>query len=335
MVGKLRSVPRHLLARLSSIDGKLDILPVLARDMHLRFDRLDEEGRSSRRVAEEESGDLMDAISAQGKLLAELHWATEDVRGRLDSLSALSGSGAPAQGWTELPGLTDGLARVANWATSHAGWASQAGLWFNPPVSVEHLAGDVQLRDVTERIAEIPFVYQCTATLPPGARVLDVGCVESTVSLSLASLGFQVTGIDLRPYRLTHPNLTSVVGEVQSLTGEGLFDAVISLSTLEHIGIGAYEGNVQADADLAAMRRLRELCKRGGKLIFTAPYGRARTNELERTYDADRVAELLQGWTELRRLYLVQQDSLTWMIEEDPGPVDTRAAIFIEAVKDE
>ena len=46
-------------------------------------------------------------------------------------------------------------ARVANYANAHNGWALQAGLWFNPPLSVEFAEGAVRLANVNERIGEI------------------------------------------------------------------------------------------------------------------------------------------------------------------------------------
>src|SRR2546428_9643071 len=52
---------------------------------------------------------------------------------------------------------------------------------------------------VVERVVEIPFVVR---HVPPVAntRILDFGCTESPLPIHLASLGYQVTGVDLRPY---------------------------------------------------------------------------------------------------------------------------------------
>ena len=89
-------------------------------------------------------------------------------------------------------------AAIANYSASHLGWASQAGYWFNPPISVAHAEGGVRIGDVNERIAEIPYVFAALSRLPMGSRILDVGSTESTVAVSLASLGYQVTALEIR-----------------------------------------------------------------------------------------------------------------------------------------
>ena len=58
--------------------------------------------------------------------------------------------------------------------------------------------------------------------LVPMARVLDLGCGLATDIAYLASLGFDVTGVDLsteaiRQARLRHPGITAVVADVRRL----------------------------------------------------------------------------------------------------------------------
>src|SRR5207249_9786836 len=93
----------------------------------------------------------------------------------------------------ELDGTT---AALVNYATSHRGFAAQRNLWFNSPLSVIHEPGNVALANVNERIVEIPYAFRALASIAQGAKVLDVGASESMVSLSLASLGYEVTAID-------------------------------------------------------------------------------------------------------------------------------------------
>jgi 2-polyprenyl-3-methyl-5-hydroxy-6-metoxy-1,4-benzoquinol methylase len=127
--------------------------------------------------------------------------------------------------------------------------------------------------DVNERVLELPFVFAQTATLPKKAKILDVGCCENTVGIGLASLGYQVTGIDIRPYELKHPNFTSVVADIcQPPFKKHSFDAIICLSTLEHIGLEtAYRTDAQAASPQKALAAMRDLLKPGGKLILTTP----------------------------------------------------------------
>lgn len=56
--------------------------------------------------------------------------------------------------------LDDATAEFLNFATSHLGFAAQAGLWINAPVRVEHHAGRAAFAEVSERIVEIPYAFR-------------------------------------------------------------------------------------------------------------------------------------------------------------------------------
>src|SRR5438067_5525214 len=52
--------------------------------------------------------------------------------------------------------LDGAVANLVNFATGHRGFAAQAGLWFNPPVTVELGQASARLAAVNERIVELP-----------------------------------------------------------------------------------------------------------------------------------------------------------------------------------
>ncbi|HUK94110.1 MAG TPA: DUF268 domain-containing protein [Gaiellaceae bacterium] len=197
------------------------------------------------------------------------------------------------------------------------GFAAQAGLWFNPPVWVGYQEGDVVVRGVNERLIEIPYVFRGLSGVPHGSSVLDVGATESTVALSLASLGYDVTALDPRPYGLTHPRLRTVVGTVEDFDPGRTFPAVVCLSTIEHIGLGAY-GVPAGDegADTAAMRRILELTSPGGLLLLTTRFGRAGTDSFQRTYDHAGLEALFAGWNVEDLTFVRRQDEATWTVAD-------------------
>jgi hypothetical protein len=221
-------------------------------------------------------------------------------------------------------------AALLNYASGHTGFAAQRLLWFNWPVAVSHEAGNVKLTNVNERIVEIPFAFRALARLPEGAKVLDVGATESTVALSLASLGFEVTALDPRPYPLTHPRLETVVADVGSWQTEALFDAVLCLSTLEHIGLGAYGDPRDPKGDWQALDRIRALTAEGGLLLLTVPFGERRVDELERTYDRDALEAILEGWSVDDLTIARRRDPVTWEIGLD-GDGDAGAVALVTA----
>jgi pyridoxamine 5'-phosphate oxidase len=229
--------------------------------------------------------------------------------------------------------LTDELGRFLNWAEGHEGYAAQAELWFNPPVALDYRTGGVAARHVNERVVEQPFVFAALAGLPRGARVLDVGGSESTVGLSLASLGFEVTVVDPRGYPLTHPGLRSAACRLDELdAGAAGFDAAVVLSAVEHFGLGHYAGSGEADrSDIAALSELGRRVAPGGVLVLTTPFGRPAVDAFERVYDAAGLDELLAGWEVERASGAWRVDELTWVAGALHQPLGERGVALVVA----
>lgn len=205
-------------------------------------------------------------------------------------------------------------AELLNRMNAHDGFRSQAGVWVNEPISTGFENGVVSLNDVNERIGEIPFVLSKLGSLQPGSRVLDVGCCESIVSLSLASLGCDVTALDPRPYPFAHPNLTVITDPIERFHDDRGFDAVVLLSTIEHLGVGSYGLNEGDRLDLRAMAHIRSLLNPDGRLVLTTPFGVRAMNELERTYDVAGIHELVAGFQVVGEpVVLVRRNRIEWI----------------------
>ena len=179
-----------------SIDGQLHevvatVDRLLQESLALQVESLSLVGQELRTATDEVSAVTSD-VAAMRELLPQL---TRDEHHRyyVERLQQLSGT-------AQLADLDQDVADVINYALSHRGYAAQAGLWLNPPVVIGHRKGAVEVATVNERIVEVPFAMRALAPLDPGARVLDFGSAESTVALSLASLGFEVTALDLSQY---------------------------------------------------------------------------------------------------------------------------------------
>jgi hypothetical protein len=222
-----------------------------------------------------------------------------------------------------LEDLGEGTAELLNWSTGHLGFSAQAGLWFNHPVAVEHQKGAVRLRPVNERIVEVPYALQAAARLAQAGYVMDFGAAESWIALALASLGHEVLALDLHPYPLAHPRVKSIVTPVEDWAGpDRPLDAIFSISTLEHVGLGAYGGpsSMESDLDRRIVERFRSWLVPGGELILTAPYGAWSVDDFQRTYDSKHLDELLTGWVVLDRRVCVQSHPTIWeAVEEEPS----------------
>ncbi|MEJ7826292.1 MAG: DUF268 domain-containing protein [Solirubrobacteraceae bacterium] len=249
--------------------------------------------------------------------------ARPTVHDRIDDLDRMGRDMLAGLGWREVPepgGALDALdaprAAYLNWATGPDGYASQAGMWFNPPVPVEHVPGAVRALQVNERIVEQPFVFGALAGLPTGSRIIDVGGSESTVGLSLATLGHEVTLVDPRAHPLAHPNLRHAACRLDELEPAAAgFDAAVVLSAVEHFGLEHYGLDALDERlDLAALVTLRERLRPGGLLVLTVPFGVASVDRFQRVYDEAGLGALLTGWEVQTSLRAGRVDRLTWQL---------------------
>ena len=247
--------------------------------------------------------------------------ARPTIHDRLDDLDRIGRDMLAGLGWRDVPEPGSRLAQLdapraayLNWASGPDGYAAQAGLWFNPPVPVHHAPGAMEVLLVNERIVEQPFVFGALASLAAPARILDVGGSESTVGLSLASLGHEVTVVDPRPHPLCHPGLVHARCRLDALPGGPPFDAAVALSAVEHFGLEHYgRHGTDERLDLAALAQLRQRVRPGGLLVLTVPFApRASVDDFQRVYDEDGLAELLRGWQVDESLRVGRVDRLTW-----------------------
>jgi SAM-dependent methyltransferase len=149
------------------------------------------------------------------------------------------------------------------------------------------------------RIVEYPLLFSYLED--DVETILDFGCVEDLLPIHLCSLGYRVTGLDFRPYPFSHPNFNFIQADI--LTWEPIedgFDAVISVSTVEHVGLGGYEDPVGQDGDRIAVEKLFQACRPGGKVYLTVPAGKPCVKRNMRIYDSHTIQELLPNIDVLR-----------------------------------
>jgi SAM-dependent methyltransferase len=142
---------------------------------------------------------------------------------------------------------------------------------------------------VTERIVENALVLRSLAE--NARRILDFGGVESVLPLQLAALGKEVWVLDGRRYPFAHENLHAVQADVlrDPLPFTEGFDAVISVSTIEHVGLGRYGDTLDERGDHHAVELLWRLVRPGGQLLATVPAGRPANQRGYRVYNEDRL----------------------------------------------
>jgi len=312
------------------------------RDLMVRLERVTAEVEEVRKDSAADADTIAELTYAVGRFGDQFSERMQEVASRLETLMIDSGllsepgavvdSAAGSLIGSDVAELGPGLAAFMSWANSFIGWAGDAGLRMNDALYTEWVAGGYELREINERIIEQPFAFSALTDLAPGASVLDVGACESTLALALASLGYHVTALDTRPYRFEHPNLTSVAEPIEEWSGPTEpFDAVFAISTVEHLGLGAYgEPRSTERLDQVAMDLFRKWLRPDGHLVLTVPYGIAGTDDLQRTYDHEGLDELLAGWAVRQRLLFEQIDAHTWV--PATGEPSRRGVALVRAV---
>lgn len=144
-------------------------------------------------------------------------------------------------------------------------------------------------------------------TLPHGAHVLEIGCAEGDwqTAMLAARPDLVITGIDWRS--IARPGAEIIQGDVMAYDFPAqAFDAIVSVSTVEHIGLGGYDNDpIDADGDTRCLDRCKRWLKPGGWIYLDVPYrpdGPYVVSNNYRAYDEPALqARLLAGWRERYR----------------------------------
>jgi hypothetical protein len=194
---------------------------------------------------------------------------------------------------------------------------------FNTPVKF----GDNQWF-VNERIIEEVFVHSHVPLDAAGKRLLEFGCTRSNLALQLASAGYEVVGVDLRQYPFAHPHFTFYQQNITDFDDEDGFDIITSISTIEHVGLGAYGEDRDTSELEKTATKLQSLLKPGGKLIATVPFGRPYEDEFLRSLNYVDVLQLFPDLDLAEQRFYGRMDFKYWR------PIELRQARSISNAPD-
>lgn len=144
------------------------------------------------------------------------------------------------------------------------------------------------------------FLYDALEAHPiAGREAVIVGSEFPWYECIATTFGATVTTIEYRPVDCRIPGLTVLTPD-EFARQPRQFDAVISISSIEHDGLGRYGDPLNADGDLQAMDQFRRLLKPGGRLFLAVPVGPDTVVwNAHRIYGPRRLPRLLAGWRQV------------------------------------
>lgn len=157
-------------------------------------------------------------------------------------------------------------------------------------------------------------------------KILDIGCCESLLPEELGKRGHRVFGIDIRDYGRCRnfKFLKADITKRDSLPfNDRTFDYIISLSTLEHIGLGYYGGDLNRRGDRMAVEVIHSLLKPDGKFLVTLPFsGKYTENSFQRIHTKESFQTLISGYFRIeKQQFWIPKSKKNWIAasEEEVG----------------
>ncbi len=190
---------------------------------------------------------------------------------------------------------------------------------------------------LNSRLIEYPFVIRRLSETPVGS-VLDVGCTDggNVVAPTLAELGWQVYGSDIREWRYTHPNFHFELGDISRgmRFADDFFDCAYAISSIEHFGLSGRYGVTELDpeAPYRAVREIARILKPGGRFLLTIPYGSGGVvSPAERVFSRETLGRLIDGWSvqELQFWYLDGEGNWSSVSEAQAGQTRTPGGVCV------
>lgn len=165
------------------------------------------------------------------------------------------------------------------------------------------------------------------------ASVLDVGSYRHFV-LGL-SAAFDVTAVDVRPRDAGLGTETVLTSDARALAApDAAYDAVVSLSSIEHFGLGRYGDPLDLDGDARAAAEMRRVVRPGGLIVCTTSLTRgARTVAFNahRIYDLASARALFDGCERVDERYFshrLAREAAWDEVADAPGDWDVYCACW-------
>jgi ubiquinone/menaquinone biosynthesis C-methylase UbiE len=170
---------------------------------------------------------------------------------------------------------------------------------------------------ISERLVEYPFLARNLISPGTNARILDIGSANSPLTKTISKFGnkkWHVIGIDIAATapseKFDSLSLTRMDARLLGFRDE-VFDQIICISTIEHIGIPSDYYNIRQSDELGDMRAISEIyrvLKKGGSVIATLPYGNKIKKQDHRIYSKSSLDNITRVFSVIRKEFYRYDD---------------------------
>lgn len=141
------------------------------------------------------------------------------------------------------------------------------------------------------------YLYGALSKFPIAGK--EVGIIGSAVpwyEAVVLSFKGKPTTIEYNKIVTDHPDLKVMTVE-EYATSHKTFDVLLSISSLEHDGLGRYGDPINPNGDILWMERAPKMLKKNGMLILSVPVGQDRLFwNAHRQYGKLRLPRIFKGW---------------------------------------
>ena len=156
----------------------------------------------------------------------------------------------------------------------------------------------------------------------------EIGIIGSQVpwyeAVAIASGAASVTTIEYQTIVSEDPRIQTLTPE-QYRRAPRYFDAIFSISSIEHDGLGRYGDPINPDGDRQAMSQSRAMLRPGGILFLAVPVGKDKLVwNAHRVYGRLRLPLILDGWRVLGSVGMIEE-----LLDTDFGKEGPVQPVFI------
>jgi SAM-dependent methyltransferase len=144
----------------------------------------------------------------------------------------------------------------------------------------------------SERLVEYSFLKRNLLSPDIEAIILDIGFADSNLTKTIGKFGYMrwnVFGVDIHRVQEKSPFISLATMDARRLGfRDRVFNQVICVSTIEHIGVTSEAYNISKNDELGDMKTISEIyrvLKKGGTVIVTLPYSSKIKKQEHRIYD--------------------------------------------------